>query len=62
MFASSIDPEVSIRKTRFRAGRSSVAGIRPWMPILRSSVSVFHGVGMTLTVGRNGAPVASGAG
>ena len=58
----SIEPEVSTRKTRLSGGRSSVAGCRPWMPMCISSVSGFHGVSETDTVGRNGAPRSPGAG
>ena len=57
-----IEPDVSIRNTRFSGGRASVAGSRPWMPTVISSVSAFHGVSATVTVGLNGAPPASGAG
>ena len=57
----SIDPDVSIRNTRFNGGRTSTSGNAPWIAICTSFVPAFHGVGPTDTVGRNGA-VPSGAG
>ena len=50
MFGSSIDPDVSMRKTRLARGCSAGSISKPLMPIWTSRVSGFHGVGMTETL------------
>ena len=51
---SSIEPELSIRKTRFACGRDSRCGTYPLMPICISRVAAFHGVGISEACTANG--------
>ncbi len=59
---SFIEPEVSIRNTRFSGGRSAGARSYPWMPICISRVSGFQGVCATETEVAKGTSALSGTG
>ena len=60
MSGSSIEPEVSIRKTRFDLGFSWPLSEKPLMAICMSLVSGFHGVGKTETEALNGSVLSTG--
>ena len=60
LFGARIEPEVSIRNTRFARGRDSRAGTYPLMPICISCVAPFHGVGIMEACTANGVSGFSG--